>query len=153
MLDIRPPSLCGCRMPRRWHSDFWLCSVRREVATMRYRITSSASVQSRAAEFRQSPAQIVTYLESCLCTSATATSVESYSCKKSRWAPPPNRATLLLLAANLSTIGFMARPFAAGLESKFGGFLTREPRSQSPLECALTQKWGWGVHPTGGFLR
>jgi len=115
-------------------------------------------------------------------TSKSATSLESYSCEKSRGAPPPktptqlgavrmphpsvsrvrffparprggvNLATPLFRAANLSKLSVTARRFAARPRSEPGGIWTREARSQSPLECALAPKQGWGVPPSSGFL-
>lgn len=176
MLEMCPPAPCAYerRLPRRWHSHSWLCSVQSATAAVRYRLTASRSASLRAAGFRHSPARITTDLESYSCTSTSTTCVESYSCKKSRGAPPPtaptqfgaarvphpsvstvrffparprgggNRATPLLRAPNLPKMGLTATGLAAGLSSGFRGLRAREARRSSPLECALTPKQGWG---------
>jgi hypothetical protein len=183
MLEMCPLALCayGSDAPPRWHSHSWLCSVPSATAAVRYRVTAPESALARTARFRHSSAPIATYLESCSCTNTSATGVESYSCKKSRGAPPPttptqlgaarvphpsvsrvrffsarprcgvNLSTPLLRAANFWQIGFAARSFAAIPGSRLDGFRAHEAGSSSPLECALTQKEGWGAPPPPGF--
>ena len=182
MLQIRPPALCAGRVraPLRWHSHSWLCSVQYATAVMRDRLTAHESPSLRTADPRYRRAHIATYVESIFCTKPCATSVESYSCKKSGGAPPPtaiqlgaarvphpsvsrvrffparprrgvNLATTLLRAANFWQIGFAARSFAAIPGSRINRLRAHEAGSSSPLECALTQKQGWGVPPPAGF--
>jgi hypothetical protein len=166
MLEMCPPALCAYerRPPLRWYSHSWLCSVQYSTAVM-----------------RDSDAHIATCLESYPCTSTHATGVESYSCKKSRGAPPPttptqlgaarvphpsvsrvrffparsrggvNLATPLLRAPNLPKMGLTATGLAAELSTGFSGLRAHEAGSSSPLECALTPKQGWGVPPPTGF--
>jgi hypothetical protein len=154
MLEICPPALHAYerRMPRKRHSHFRLCPVQRVAAAVRDRVTAPELPSLRTADSGHSGAQIATDLESCSCTSTSVISVESYSCKKSRGAPPPNPAAPLLHTATLSKIGVAARRFAVRLARELGGIRTRYAESQSPLECALTRKRGWGVSPRGGFL-
>jgi hypothetical protein len=182
MVEIPPPALCAYerRPPLRWHSHSWLCSVQSTPAGVRYRVTAPASAFLRTVGFRRSRA---TYLESYFCTSMYATSLESYSCQKSRGAPPPttptqlgavrvpspsisrvrffparprggvNLTTPLLRAPNLPKMGFTAARSGAELSIGFRGLRAHEAGSSSPLGCALTQKWGWGVPPSGRFLQ
>jgi hypothetical protein len=168
------------RAPLRWHSHSWLCSVQYATAVMRDRLTAHESASLRTADSKNRSAQIATYLESYSCTNSSATSVESHSCKKSRRAPPPtaiqlgaarvphpsvsrvrffparrrrgvNLATPLLRFASFWQIGFTARSFAAIPGSRINRLRGHEAGSSSPLECAVTQKQGWGVSPPAGF--
>jgi hypothetical protein len=152
MLEIRPPAPCADRVraPSRSRSHSWLCSVQCAAPAARDRVTAPGSASLRTAGSRHSSA---TDVESYSCTNTSATSVESYSWKKGGGAPPPNRATPLFRAANLSKIGVAARRFAARPRSEPGGIWTRAAGSQSPLESALTPKHGWGVPPPGRFVR
>ena len=70
MLEICPLALCayGHRVSGRWHGLPWLCSVQREAAAMRYRITSPASAPPHTAGSATSRAQIATSFESISCT-------------------------------------------------------------------------------------
>jgi hypothetical protein len=154
MLEIRPPALHAYerRVHCRRHSHFRLCPVHRVDAAARDRVTAPESASLRTAGFRHFRAQIATHLESNSCTSPRATRVESYSCKKSRGALPPNPATPLLPAANLSSCGDTDFRFGARLASESGAIRARATGSQSPLESALTPKLGWGVPPPAGSL-
>jgi hypothetical protein len=117
------------------------------------------------------------------CTNTSATSVESYSCEKCRGLPSPHLATPLfrarvphpsvsrvrffparsrggvnlttsfLRAANLPKMGFTAARSGAELSIGFRGIRAYEAVLSSPLESALAQKWGWGVPPSGRFVR
>src|SRR5579859_5616372 len=165
MLEIRPPALCAerVRAPLKWHSHSWLCSVQRLDAA-RDRVTAPESASLPTADSRHRGAQM-------------ATNVESVSCKKNKGEPPhatptqlgaarmphpfvsrvrffsarsrggANLATPLLRAASFWQIGFTARSFAAIPGSRPERLRAREAGWSSPLECALTQKEGWGVPP------
>jgi hypothetical protein len=182
MLEIRPPALCADRVraPSRSRSHSWLCPVQRVAPAVRDRVTAPGLASLRTAGFRHSRA---TDLESHSCTNPCGTSVESYSCKKSRGVPPPSTSTQLraarvpdpsvssvrfftarprggvdletrlLRAPNLQKMGFTGARLSAGLSSGFSGLREHEAASSSPLECALTQKQGWGVPPPGRFVR
>jgi hypothetical protein len=177
MLEIRPSALCADRVraPSRSRSHSWLCSVQRVAPAVRDRVTAPGSALLRTAGARHSRA---TYLESYSCTSTYATIVESYSCRKSRGAPPPtgavrvphpsvsrvrffparsrggvNLTTPLLRAPNLPKMGFTAACSGAELSIGFRALRAHEAASPSPLESALAQKWGWGVPPSGRFVR
>jgi hypothetical protein len=184
MLEIRP-ALCADRVraPSRSHSHSWLCSVQRVAPAVRDRVTALVSASLRVADSRDSRAEIATDLESYSCTSKSATSVESNSCKKSRGAPPPTTPTQLgsvrvphpsvsrvrffparprggvnltmpfLRAPNLPKMGFTAARSGAELSIGFRGLRAYEAVLSSPLESALAQKWGWGVPPSGRFVR
>jgi hypothetical protein len=182
MLEIRPPALCAYerRPPLRWHSHSWLCSVQRVAPAVHDRVTAPGSALLRTAGSRQSR---TTDVESYSYTNPCGTSVESYSCKKSRGAPPPmtptqlgsvrvphpsvsrvrffpawprggvNLTTPLLRAPNLPKMGFTAARSGAELSIGFRGLRAHESAYPSPIESALAQKWGWGVPPPGRFLR
>jgi hypothetical protein len=182
MLELRQPALCTDRVraPFRWHSHSWLCSVQYATAVIRDRVSAPESASLRTADSRHSGAHTATFLESHSCTSTPTTSVESYSCRKNRGAPPPrasiqlgaargphpsvskvrffparprggvNLATPLLRAPNFRQIGLAGRSFAAIPGDRLDLLRAHEAGSSSPLECALTQKRGWGVpHPAG----
>jgi hypothetical protein len=185
MLEMCPPALCAYerRLPCRWHSHSWLCSVQFATAAVRDRVTALRSPSLRAAGFWHSDRQFASNVESISCTSKCATAVESYSCKRTRGAPPPttstqlgaarvphpsvsrvrffpaqprggvNLTTPLLRAPNLPKMGFTAARLTAGLSTGFSGLRAREAGCSSPLEYALTQKRGWGVPPPAGFSR
>ena len=152
MLETCPPALCPHepRVPRKSHGHPWLCSFRREATAVRYGVTSAVSVAPDAADSATSRA---TYLKSSPCTNACVIIVKSNTCEKSRGAPPPNLATQGFRAAKLSKTGVSARRFPARSRSELWNVQTRQLGSQSPLESALTPKWGWGVPPPGRFLR
>ena len=182
MLEIRPPALCadGVRAPSQSRIHSWLCSVQCAAPTMNDPVIAPGSASLRTAGSRQSRA---TYLESYSCTSMSATSLESYSCKKSRGASPPststqlraarvphpsvsrvrffparlrggvNLTTPLFGAPNLPKMGFTTARSGAELSIGCRGLRAHEAASSSPLECALTQKEGWGVPPPGRFLQ
>jgi hypothetical protein len=177
MLEIRPSALCADRVraPSRSRSHSWLlCSVQRVAPAVRDRVTAPGSALLRTAGARHSSA---TYLESYSCTSTYATSLESYSCKNSWGSPPPtgavrvphpsvsrvrffparsrgvNLTTPLLRAPNLPKMGFTAARSGAELSIGFRGLRAYEAVLSSPLESALAQKWGWGVPPSGRFVR
>jgi hypothetical protein len=182
MLEIRPPALCAGRVraPSRSRSDSWLCSVQSSPAGVRYRVTAPGPAFLRTIGFRRSRA---TNVESCSYKNPCGTSVESYSCEKSRGARPPTTPTQLgavrvphpsvssvrffparrrggvtlttplLRAPNLPKMGFTAVRSGAELSIGFRGLRAHEAASSSPLECALTQKEGWGVPPPGRFLQ
>jgi hypothetical protein len=182
MLEIRPSALCADRVraPSRSRSHSWLlCSVQRVAPAVRDRVTAPGSALLRTAGARHSSA---TYLESYSCTSTYATIVESYSCEKSRGVPPPtasiqlgavrvphpsvsrvrffparprgvNLTTPFLRAPNLAKMGFTAARSGAELSIGFRGLRAYEAVLSSPLESALAQKWGWGVPPSGRFVR
>ena len=169
MLETRPPALCANRVraPDRLRIHSWLCSVQCAAPTMNDPVIAPGSASLRTAGSRQSRA---TYLE-------------SYSCKKSRGASPPSTSTQLraarvphpsvsrvrffparlrggvtltmplLRAPNLPKMGFTAACSGAELSVGFRGLRAHEAASQSPLESALAQKWGWGVPPPGRFLQ
>jgi hypothetical protein len=169
------------RAPLRWQSRSWLGSVQYATAVVRNRVTAPRSASLRAAGFRHSRTPIATYLESYPCTKSSVTIVESYSCEIGRGAPPPtdsiqlgaarvphpsvsrvrffparpqggvNLATPLLRAPNFRQIGLTGRSFAAIPGSRLDMFRAHEAGSLSLLECALTQKQGWGVPPHAGF--
>ena len=152
MLEIRPPALCPGRVraPSRSRSHCWLCSVHCAAPAVRDPVTAPGSASLRTAGSRHSRA---TDLESNSCTNTCGTSVESYSCKKSRGVPPPHLAAPLLRAANLSKLGVTAGRFAARARSEHGGIRSCATGSQSPLESALAPKHGRGVPPPGRFIR
>jgi hypothetical protein len=181
MLEICP-ALCADRVraPSRSRSHFWLCSVQSASAGVCDRVTAPGSALLRTAGSRHSGA---TYLESYYCTSKSATSLESYSCKNSWGSPPPatptqlgavrmphpsvsrvrffpaqprgcvNLTTPFLRAPNLPKMGFTAARSGAELSIGFRGLRAYEAVLSSPLESALAQKWGWGVPPSGRFVR
>ena len=181
MLEIRP-ALCADRVraPSRSHSHSWLSSLQRVAPAVRDRVTAPGSALLRTAGSRHSRA---TYLESYYCTSKSATSLESYSCKNSWGAPPPttpsqlgavrvphpsvsrvrffparprggvNLTTPFLRAPNLPKMGFTAARSRAELSIGFRGLRAYEAVLSSPLESALAQKWGWGGPPSGRFVR
>jgi len=168
MLEIRP-ALCADRVraPSRSHSHSWLCSVQRVAPAVRDRVTAPGSASLRTAGSRHS----------------SATYLESYYCRKSRGAPPPttptqlgtarvphpsvsrvrffpaqprvgvNLATPFLRAPNLPKMGFTAARSGTELSIGFRGLRAYEAVLSSPLESALAQKWGWGVPPSGRFVR
>jgi len=168
------------RAPLKWHSHSWLCSVQRLDAA-RDRVAAPESASLRTADLRHSDWQFASNVESISCTKPCGTGVESYSCKNHRGAPllttptqlgaarvphPPvsgvrffparprdgaNLATPLSRAASFWQIGFTARSLAAIPGSRLERLRAREAGSSSPLECALTQKEGWGVSPPAGF--
>jgi hypothetical protein len=168
------------RAPLRWHSHSWLCSIQSAIAVMPDRVTTPEAASLRTPDPRHRRARIATYLESYSCTNTSTTSVESYSCKKSGGAPPPTAIQLsaarvphpsvsrvrffparprrgvslarrLLRAASFWQIGFASRFFAAIPGSLLDRIRAHGAGSSSPLECALTQKQGWGVPPPAGF--
>jgi hypothetical protein len=171
------------RAPSRSRSHSSLCSVQRVAPAVRDRVTAPGSASLRVSDSRDSRGQIATDLESDSCTNPCGTSVESYSCKKSWGAPPPttptqlgaarvphpsvsrvrffparsrggvNLATPLLRAPNLPKMGFTAARSGTELSIGFRGLRAHESASPSPLESALAQKWGWGVPPSGRFVR
>jgi hypothetical protein len=173
----------GVRAPSQSRIHSWLCSVQCAAPTMNDPVTAPVSASLRVSDSRDSCVEIATGLESYSYTSTYATSLESYSCEKSRGASPPSTSdqlrearvphpsvsrvrffparlrggvtltTPLLRAPNLPKIGFTAARSAAELSIEFRGLRAHEAASPSPLECALTQKWGWGVPPSGRSLR
>ena len=155
MLEIRAPALCADRVraPSRSRIHLRLCSVQCSVASVRDRVTVPESASLRTSGFEHFRAPIATDLESYPCTSRSATSVESYSYEKGRGVPPPRLATPPFRAANLPKMEFAVVRLTAGLSSGFSGLQAHEAGSSSPLECALTQKQGWGVPPPAGFLQ
>jgi hypothetical protein len=182
MVEIRPPALCADRVraPSQSRIHFWLCSVQCAAPIMSDPVIAPGSALLRTAGFRHSRA---TYLESYSCTNPCGTSVESYSCKKSRGVLPPttptqlgparvphpsvsrvwffparsrggvNLATPLLHAPNVPKIGLTATGLAAELSTGFRGRRAREAAPSSPLESALAPKPGWGALPSGRFLQ
>ena len=163
MLEICPPALCphGLRLLRRWHStgtpnscrscanwggnSAWQRSVQCAAVPVRDRAAAPGPAWRRASGSATSHPQIATHLESCSCTNKRANSLESCSCGKSGGAPPPSIEAPLLRGADLSRIGSTARRFPAISGSDLGEIRAREAESTSPLEYALTEKWGWGV--------
>src|ERR1700739_144336 len=148
MLEICPPAPCayGLHVPRRGGTAAPGCADFGALA-MRYRITSpGASLRTVGCRHPRA-----TDVESSSYTNQCGTSVESYSCEKSRAALAPSRATQRLRAANRSKIGLTARGFAARTRGELWSVQTRQAGSKSPLECALTPRWG--VPPPLEFLR
>jgi hypothetical protein len=171
------------RAPYRLRSRSWLCSVQRVAPAVRDRVTAPVSASLRVSDSRDSCVEIATGLESYSYTSTYATSLESYSCEKSRGASPPSTSdqlrearvphpsvsrvrffparlrggvtltTPLLRAPNLPKMGFTAARSGAELSIGFRGLRAYEAVLSSPLESALAQKWGWGVPPSGRFVR
>src|ERR1700739_3131333 len=148
MLEICPPAQCayGLHVPCMGGTATPGCAHFGAVA-MRYR-TTSPGASLRTVGWRHPRA---TYVESSSCTDPCGTSIESYSCEKSRAALAPSRATQRLRAPKRSKIGVTARGFAARTRGELWSVQTRQAGSKSPLECALTPRWG--VPPPLEFLR
>ncbi len=163
MLEIRPPALRADRVraPYRLCSRSWLCSVQCAAPAERDRVTAPGSALLRTAGSRHSRA---TYLESYYCqksrrvlprttpTQLGAARVPHPSVSRVWFFPARSRggvnlATPLLHAPNLPKMGFTAARSGAELSIGFRGLRAHEAASSSPLECALAQKWGWGVPP------